>query len=150
MAQSELGCSKYKTTMLIRQIVLLPFGEERQFLLLTFYMIFYYCCYYLSLRYYFSFFSLVSFSFYALFHTLPFFNFIRLDIFRLSIYDDFIFLDDWYFPMFFFSTMLLYYYLCFLFCQIMCWIERYRRDLHIRAFVIHTEYLLLECQFFLY
>ena len=31
MAQSERGCSKYKTVILMRQIVVLPFEEECQF-----------------------------------------------------------------------------------------------------------------------
>ena len=64
MTQCELGCSKYKTVMLVRLTVLFSFVGECQFLFVTFYMICYYYLYCLSLRdILYFFFSRMSFFF---------------------------------------------------------------------------------------
>ena len=63
MKQCELGCSKYKTVMYVRQMVLFSFGEECHFLFVTFFIIFYYYGYCLSLRYILYMHQMVLFSF---------------------------------------------------------------------------------------
>ena len=71
--QSKLGYSKYKTVIVLHQMVILSFEEECQFPFLSFYLSFYYYWYCISRRYNFcSFFSYDFCPLYDFFHTLPF------------------------------------------------------------------------------